>query len=163
MQVFASILLVIPLLLATAAPAAANSGADATRAPIAASFGPRSSNVHVIRNDNGGSVVGYAQAVSRLRQQNAQIVFAGRCASACTLFLAVESSRSCITPGTSFLFHRAYGARRDMNEWATDFMMSQYPGWVRSWIRSQGGLTSRVLRMDYAYASRHMRTCSAST
>jgi hypothetical protein len=163
MQVFAKFLLVIPLLFTMAAPVAANSPTASTNAPVAASYGTRSSNVHLIGNDNGGSVIGYARAVSRMRHQNTLVVFDGRCASACTLYLSLQSSRTCLMPGSSFLFHRAYGARRDVNRWATDFMMAQYPAWVQAWIRSNGGLTDRIIRMDYAYASRFIRTCRVAS
>jgi hypothetical protein len=57
------------------------------------------------------------------------------------------------------VFHRAYGASADMNAWGTNFMIRQYPAWVREWIAHNGGLTDRLIRMDYAYASRHMRPC----
>ncbi|MFW5641804.1 MAG: hypothetical protein ACOCY0_03455 [Roseicyclus sp.] len=158
------LLFVIPLIFTMAFPAAANSGATPATAPVAASYGPRPSDIHLIGNDNGGSVVGYARAVQRLRRQDTLIVFDGRCASACTLYLSLQNTRTCLMPGASFLFHRAYGARRDMNEWATGFMMDQYPAWVQAWVRGQGGLTDRVIRMDYDYAARFMRTCrTAST
>jgi hypothetical protein len=163
MQVFASLLLVIPLLLTMAVPLAATSPTASTNAPLEASYGPRSPNVHLIGNDNGGSVIGYARAVSRMRQQDTLVVFDGRCASACTLYLALQTSRTCLMPGSSFLFHRAYGARPDVNRWATDFMMAQYPAWVQTWIRSKGGLTDRIIRMDYAYASRFIRTCRVAS
>lgn len=163
MQVFASLLLVIPMLLAMAAPVAANSAAATTQTPVSASYGPRTSNFHRIGNDNGGSVIGYARAVSQMRNRNTLIVFDGRCASACTLYLSLQSTRTCLLPGSSFLFHSAYGARPDVNRWATEFMMGQYPAWVQTWIRRNGGLTSRTIRMDYAYASRFMRTCRVAS
>jgi hypothetical protein len=48
-------------------------------------------SVHVIANDRGGSVVGYAQEVQRLRNQDKLVVFNGQCASACTMFLSLNS------------------------------------------------------------------------
>jgi hypothetical protein len=66
-------------------------------------------------------------------------------------------------PGSSFLFHSAYGARPDVNRFATEFMMSQYPAWVQAWIQRNGGMTRRTIRMDYAYASRFMRTCRVAS
>jgi hypothetical protein len=163
MQVFASLFLVIPLIFALAAPAAATSETVSTRAPVAASYGARTSDIHLIGNDNGGSVFGYARAVSRMRDRNTLIVFDGRCASACTLYLSLQNTRTCLMPGSSFLFHSAYGARPDVNRFATEFMMAQYPAWVQAWIQRNGGLTRRVIRMDYAYASRFMRTCRVAS
>jgi hypothetical protein len=116
-------------------------------------------SVHVIANDRGGSIVNYAQEVQRLRRQDKLVVFNGQCASACTMFLSLNTNRTCIAPGASFVFHRAYGASADMNAWGTNFMIRQYPAWVREWIAHNGGLTDRLIRMDYAYASRHMRPC----
>jgi hypothetical protein len=122
-----------------------------------------SASVHVIANDRGGSVVSYAQEVRRLRNQDKLVVFNGQCASACTMFLSLNSDRTCIAPGASFIFHRAYGASADMNAWGTDFMIRQYPAWVRDWIARNGGLTDRLIRMDYAYASRYMRPCRVTS
>jgi hypothetical protein len=43
------------------------------------------------------------------------------------------------------------------------YMMSSYPAWVRSWLASRGGLNGRLVTMNYAYASRYMRTCPTQT
>ncbi len=110
--------------------------------------------------DNGGNVVAYAREMTRARQQNTHVSFRGHCASACTIFLALPSSQTCIRPGTKFGFHKAYGASANSNKWGTQFLLDRYPTWVRAWIDSHGGLTSRMIWMDYAYASRHMPTCS---
>lgn len=122
-----------------------------------------SANVHVIANDRGGSVVSYAQEVRRLRNENKLVVFNGQCASACTMFLSLNTNRTCIAPGASFVFHRAYGASADMNAWGTEFMIRQYPAWVRNWIANNGGLTDRLIRMDYSYASRFLRPCRVTS
>lgn len=119
----------------------------------------RRSQVNVITNDNGGDLVSYAQSVSRARIDNTQVAFNGRCASACTLYLSLSPSQTCITRGASFWFHRAYGARPDFNQWGTDYMMTRYPAWVRRWIAAHGGLSNRLMRMDYTYAAQHMRPC----
>lgn len=115
--------------------------------------------VNVIGNDNGGDLIEYAQMVSRARRQSAQVAFSGNCASACTLYLSLSPSQTCITRGASFVFHRAYGARPDVNQWGTDYMLARYPDWVQRWIDQRGGLSDRLMRMDYAYASRFLRRC----
>jgi len=163
MQVLARLILAVPFLFAIAASTAADPPPAAAVPLVTVSQSGGGANVHRIGNDNGGSVAGYAQAVARMRQQSTLVVFDGRCASACTMYLSLNSNRTCLMPGSSFLFHSAYGARPNLNRWATEYMMSQYPAWVQSWIRSRGGLTSRILRMDYAYASRFMRTCRVSS
>jgi hypothetical protein len=114
----------------------------------------------VISRDNGGSVVEYVRAVSRARRKNAFVRFEGQCASSCTLFLSLGQSHTCITRNVSFLFHRASGAQADVNNWSTDLMIEHYPQWVRQWISANGGLTDRLIRMDYAYASRYVRPCA---
>lgn len=113
-----------------------------------------------ISHDNGGSVVDYARRMTRLRQQSAQVEFRGPCASACTMFLALERQQTCIRPGAKFGFHKAFGADQGANQWGTAFLLERYPQWVRSWIEANGGLTHRLIWMDYAYAAQHMPSCT---
>lgn len=107
----------------------------------------------------GGSVIEYARRVSNARIGGHVVRITGRCESACTLFLAMPPSRVCLSRGSSFTFHLPYGARADFNTWAANYMMQSYPQWVRSYIQAHGGLSHRLLRMDYAYASRFLPTC----
>ncbi|WP_213544830.1 hypothetical protein [Vannielia litorea] len=113
----------------------------------------------VINHDNGGNVINYARRVSKARISGTPVRFNGRCASACTMFLALDNRQTCITPGASFLFHRPYGGRADMNSWAENYMMERYPAWVQRWIARRGGLSKRVLKMNYSYAAKYMPTC----
>lgn len=115
-----------------------------------------------IRADHGGQVVDYARRVSIARHSKRNVRIEGACQSACTLFLSLPNSQICLAPGAFFGFHRAYGASQASNEWATGYMMRKYPTWVRLWLLSKGGLTHRVKRMDYAYASQFMPACRAS-
>jgi len=150
-------------ILVAATPALANpEAAIIASAPPAVNVASTAS-VHVIANDRGGSIVSYAQDVRRLRDQNKLVVFNGQCASACTMYLSLDTNRTCIAPGASFVFHRAYGASADMNEWGTNFMIRQYPAWVRDWVAQNGGLTDRLIRMDYSYASRYLRPCRVTS
>jgi hypothetical protein len=113
----------------------------------------------VIATGPGGNVIHYARLVSHLRKSGRGVTFAGACQSACTMFLAVPASRSCIMPGASFTFHRAYGSNQSFNRWATNFMMDRYPTWVRRWIAEHGGLSDQLLHMDYSYAARFIPPC----
>jgi hypothetical protein len=113
----------------------------------------------VVASGAGGSVVEFARRASTARATGATVQFTSRCQSACTLYLSVPRDYTCIMPGASFTFHRAYGSTRQFNQWATDYMFDRYPAWVRSWIAAHGGLTDRLLRMDYSYASRFIPTC----
>ena len=113
----------------------------------------------VIRADLGGSVVQYARQVSILKRQPTRVRFAGRCDSACTLYLSLPQSKTCIEPGASFGFHLAYGASEQANIWATSYLLKKYPDWVRAWIAANGGLSSRLKHMSFDYAARHLQTC----
>jgi hypothetical protein len=127
-------------------------------------FGPsRQQNYVRIAGDRGGYVVQYALRMLKLQQSGKLVQFAGRCDSACTIYLALPRSQTCISPGASFRFHAPYGAGSRGNHFARMYMLNSYPGWVRSWINSKGGLSSRLITMDYAYASKFMRTCATTT
>jgi hypothetical protein len=127
-------------------------------------LGPsRQQNYVRIGGDRGGYVVQYALRMLKLKQSGRPVQFGGRCQSACTIYLALPRSQTCISPGASFGFHAPYGAGSRGNHFARMYMLNSYPGWVRSWISSRGGLSSRVITMDYAYASRFMKTCGTAT
>jgi hypothetical protein len=125
--------------------------ADVSTRPMQVATGP------------GGSVVEYAKRVSKARLGGHAVTFRGRCGSACTLFLALPTSDICITPGASFQFHRPYGASKEFNAWAEEFMLGNYPPWVRRWIEDRGGLSHRLLRMDYSYAAKFIPTCRTAS
>lgn len=38
-------------------------------------------------------------------------------------------------------------------------MMRSYPGWVRNWLRSNGGLSNRLKLMNHAYAAKYIKKC----
>jgi hypothetical protein len=113
-----------------------------------------------VSNNAGGHVIHYARQVLVWKKVGAQVRFSGRCASACTLYLSLNPRNMCIAPGASFHFHAPYGAGSRGNSGAKSFMMRSYPSWVRSWINKRGGLTSRLIAMDYGYARRFVRECS---
>ena len=112
-----------------------------------------------IAGDRGGYVMTYALRMLKLKQSGRQVQFRGSCDSACTLYLALPSSRVCVTPQASFNFHLPYGASGSGNRIAASYMLGQYPGWVRSWISSRGGLSHNLISMKYAQASKFLPTC----
>lgn len=140
--------------IATAILLSASVGASAVP-----SFG---SNVKTIRNDSGGYLIDYVLRVKKLERASGKVRFAGRCDSACTMFLTMNGSRACIMPGASFGFHLPYGVSARSNQIAASYMMKSYPGWVRNWIYSNGGLSSGIKRMNFAYASRFIRACETT-
>jgi hypothetical protein len=115
-----------------------------------------------IGSDRGGYVAIYGLRMLRLRQNGTKIRFSGRCQSACTLYLGLSPSQMCIRPGASFSFHSPFDASARGNRVAQMFMMRNYPGWVRSWISSQGGLSGRMKTMSYAHASRFIKPCGSA-
>lgn len=114
-----------------------------------------------IGSDRGGYVINYGLRMLRWRQNGTQVRFSGKCQSACTLYLGLASRQTCISPGASFSFHLPYGASKRGNRVARNFMMRNYPGWVKSWVRSQGGLTGNMKTMGYGYASRFIKPCGS--
>jgi hypothetical protein len=128
--------------------------------PVTASSNPllRPNSVTVMA-DRGGEVIRYAIKVKQYEKQKKQVRFAGRCSSACTLYLSLPASQTCIAPGANFGFHKAYGASPRGNRTANAYLMRSYPGWVRKWIADNGGLTSSIKTMNYAYAAKYLAKC----
>jgi hypothetical protein len=128
-------------------------------APSAFAGPTDASRTVTIRGDYGGPIVVYALKVARIKREGSHVRFAGRCDSACTLHLALSSSRTCVSPAATFGFHLPFGVSPDAARVATNYMLNQYPGWVRSWISANGGLTHRVITMRYDYARRYLPDC----
>jgi len=116
-------------------------------------------NVKTISGDRGGYVIDYAIRALKMRRSGTFVRFNGSCDSACTLYLSMPRSKVCITQSASFGFHLPYGAGARGNQVAANFMMKNYPGWVRGWIAKRGGLNSSIATMTYADASRFLPTC----
>jgi hypothetical protein len=104
-----------------------------------------------VANDSGGNVVEYAFRAKRLARTGVRVRFAGRCDSACTLYLSIPNS--CIEKGAYFRFHEP------SNKVAIPYMMEIYPPWVRDWLKANGGLGKRMLTMSYEIASRALLRC----
>lgn len=111
----------------------------------------------VIRHDPGGAVYEYALKTAKLLASGERLEFRGLCASACTQFLSLKNI--CVGKRARFEFHAAYGAGARGNAYATKYIFNSYPGWVRSWIKAQGGLSSRVLVMRGSYARKFVAPC----
>jgi len=114
-----------------------------------------------IWNDRGGRMIQYALNAKRIQKAGKQVRFSGRCDSACTLYLGLP--RSCISRNASFGFHLPYGSTTEGNRAAAQYMMRKYPGWVRSWIHSKGGLTNTVKTMPYSYAAKYIKPCGPAS
>lgn len=126
-----------------------------------ASYGNRAEIL--VTSDAGGSVYHYAWKVAQASANGTMVRIRGKCQSACTLYLSMPPEQVCIYPGTSFTFHRAHSASVSANQMGTDYMLRKYPRWVRDWIQAKGGLSNKLKKMNYAYASRFIRSCTVGS
>jgi hypothetical protein len=115
-----------------------------------------------IRNDSGGYVIHYALKMLKLKRSGTPVRFMGKCASACTLYLALPTRQTCVTSGAEFRFHAPYGVSSRAAATAEAYMLRNYPQWVKSWINKQGGLSSGTLVMDASYAKGFMPDCGTT-
>ena len=115
-----------------------------------------------IGNEGGGYVVDYAARVLKLQESNAEVRFTGHCDFACTLYLSLPQDQTCIARGASFRFHAPSASSRYAQQAAETYMLQTYPEWVTAWIQAQGGLSRKIVTMDYGYASQHLRPCEES-
>jgi hypothetical protein len=98
----------------------------------------------------GGQVGPFLDLFDKVRQSGERVVIDGPCLSACTLVLSmVPSDRICVTRRAVFGFHAARSVDRRGRTYAepeaSQLVLQTYPAGVRSWIRSRGGLTSRLI------------------
>lgn len=114
-----------------------------------------------IGSNPGGRIGDFVSRKQRYEQQGALVSFSGSCDSACTLLLALPHKNTCITPDAVFRFHAPKAASARTSRAALNYMMAQYPGWVRNWLSGHNGLTTRLVSMDYRYASKFMQQCNA--
>src|ERR1700693_2151666 len=100
----------------------------------------------------GGEVGPFLNLFERVRETGERVVIDGPCLSACTLVLdVVPSDRICVTRRAILGFHAARSVdgrgRLYAEPEASELVLEAYPAAVRGWIRSRGGLTSRVLAL----------------
>jgi hypothetical protein len=103
-----------------------------------------------IADDRGGRIGTYVDRYQSLRSSGETVIIDGLCASACTIVLgAVPHDRICVTSHASLGFHAAWdfgpNGRAVTNPEATQMLYSMYPGQIRRWIASRGGLTRRMI------------------
>ena len=98
----------------------------------------------------GGQVGPFLDLFERVRASGERVVIDGPCLSACTLVLSVvPDDRICVTRRAILGFHAARSidrrGRMSAEPEASEVVLATYPAAVRGWIRSRGGLTSRLL------------------
>jgi hypothetical protein len=98
---------------------------------IAASAWLSTANAKTIQEDAGGSVRDYVIAVSLATLRGDQVRIAGRCASACTMYLAT----ACVTPRAVLQFHAARDeATGKIDHAVTRDLAAYYPAPLRKWF-----------------------------
>ena len=105
----------------------------------------------VVVDDAGGGIAERAVELQRLRASGRPVVIAGRCASACTLYLSLH--RTCITSRAVLMFHGP------SDPGLSPIFLGLYPPGIRRWIAARGGLGARVLTMSATEAARHVPVC----
>ncbi len=98
----------------------------------------------------GGQVGPFIDLFEKVRNSGERVVIDGPCLSACTLVLSmVPNDRICVTRRAVLGFHAARSMDRRGRLYAepeaSRLVLQAYPGPVRDWIVSRGGLTSRLL------------------
>jgi len=110
---------------------------------------PAQAEVRILASP-GGQVGPFLDLFERVRASGERVVIDGPCLSACTLVLSmVPNNRICVTRRAILGFHaaRSIDARGHLyaEPEASELVLEAYPSPVRGWIRSRGGLTSRLL------------------
>jgi hypothetical protein len=105
--------------------------------------------VRILRSP-GGQIGPFIDLFDEVRASGERVVIDGPCLSACTLVLSlVPSERICVTRRAVLGFHAARSMDRRGRLYAepqaSQLVLEAYPGPVRDWIVSRGGLTSRLL------------------
>jgi hypothetical protein len=112
----------------------------------------------------GGQVGPFIDLFDKVRASGERVVIDGPCLSACTLVLSVvPSERICVTRRAVLGFHAARSIDRRGRVYAepeaSKLVLEAYPGPVRDWIVSRGGLTKRLLLLRGRELSAMYQTC----
>jgi hypothetical protein len=110
---------------------------------------PARAEIRILQSP-GGQVGPFLDLFDEVRNSGERVVIDGPCFSACTLVLSmVPSDRICVTRRAVLGFHAARSmdkrGRTYAEPEASQIVLQTYPARVRNWIRSRGGLTSRLL------------------
>ena len=103
-----------------------------------------------IGDDVGGRIGTYVEAYSAVRSSGQRVVIDGACLSACTLVLGiVPRERICVTHRAMLGFHAAWmpgpAGRPIPSAIGTQALWEVYPSYLRRWINSRGGLSSKMI------------------
>lgn len=110
-----------------------------------------------IHRDGGGFIVEYAKEANRLARTGEPVIIDGICNSACTIYLGLPNT--CVTPRSRLGFHSGKGGPKRVIEYANKLIMEMYPPKVRAWVRSKGGLTSKLIVLQGKELLERVRVC----
>ena len=112
----------------------------------------------------GGQVGPFIDLFDKVRTSGERVVIDGPCMSACTLVLSVvPSERICVTRRAVLGFHAARSIDRRGRIYAepeaSKLVLEAYPGPVRDWIVTHGGLSKRLLLLRGRELTAMYRSC----
>ena len=112
----------------------------------------------------GGQVGPFIDLFDKVRASGERVVIDGPCMSACTLVLSVvPSERICVTRRAVLGFHAARSIDRRGRIYAepeaSKLVLEAYPGPVRDWIVSHGGLNKHLLLLRGRELAAMYRSC----
>jgi hypothetical protein len=117
-----------------------------------------------IREDVGGQIGPYLEALTELRDSGENVIIDGPCLSACTMVLGViPRERICVTRRAKLGFHAAWHPGENgpvTSRPATKLLMDIYPEEVRTWIKSRGGLSRKLIVLSGRELAAMYPTCN---
>ena len=132
-------------------------------AAFLSTLAPAAATVRIER-DAGGQIGPYLERLVTLRNSGERVIIDGPCLSACTMVLGViPRERICMTRRARLGFHAAWKPGENGQQVAsyggTQLLMNVYPQNVRSWIRSKGGLSGRMVYLHGRELAQMYPTC----
>jgi hypothetical protein len=119
-------------------------------AALAASTASTASALVRIKDDPGGQIGPYLEALVALRGSGEKVAIDGACLSACTMVLGViPRDHLCVTSRARLGFHSAWrpdeAGHPVVSRDGTQLLMTVYPQQVRNWIARRGGLSPHMM------------------
>jgi hypothetical protein len=105
----------------------------------------REGNRVIVHADPGGSVRERLLEIDLLEMQNKTVQIEGWCASACTLYLGMDTT--CVAPNALLGFHGPRGRKPNGREYTYDpdtlelaivYMAREYPAYLQDWFITTG-------------------------
>ena len=126
---------------------------------VAGCTAPQTQNIHTVRDDGGGYYLQRLALMEELKSKGRKVAIRGKCASACTLFLA--DPQTCVSRNARLGFHAPSAKRNGRNralppriqQAATAEISKHYPPAIRDWFfQNAAHLTGRLVWMEGSQA-----------